>query len=201
MTDLKGLTPAKLSSLSAGQTVQVRGLGPCLADGAHTVCRAEDGGLFLPCGEGRHCLHGQTLDDGDTLAGIYTGEPVTEPRVEADLAAWLDAAGDPGGAPPETVDAAEAVLIERKRQIEVEGYDPASDDRNYSDVHARNLALAAAAYAASASSRYKAEAFMLWPFHPDTFKPRSPREDLVRAGALILAEIERLDRQAAREGE
>jgi hypothetical protein len=37
-----------------------------------------------------------------------------------------------------------------------------------------------------------------WPFDEDWWKPEDPRRDLVRAGALIIAEIERLDRQDAR---
>ena len=35
---------------------------------------------------------------------------------------------------------------------------------------------------------------LLWRWEAHWFKPRSPRADLVRAGALIIAEIERLDR-------
>lgn len=34
-----------------------------------------------------------------------------------------------------------------------------------------------------------------WPWPSKWWKPKSQRRDLVRAGALILAEIERLDRQ------
>ena len=37
-----------------------------------------------------------------------------------------------------------------------------------------------------------------WPWSLDWWKPKDPRRDLVRAGALIVAEIERLDRQPAR---
>jgi hypothetical protein len=34
----------------------------------------------------------------------------------------------------------------------------------------------------------------LWPWHESWWKPKSPRRDLIRAAALIVAEIERLDR-------
>ena len=35
-----------------------------------------------------------------------------------------------------------------------------------------------------------------WPWDPAWWKPIDPRCDLVKAGALILAEIERIDRAA-----
>ncbi len=36
-----------------------------------------------------------------------------------------------------------------------------------------------------------------WPFDDETFKPRTQRDDLVRAAALVLAELERFDFVAA----
>lgn len=36
--------------------------------------------------------------------------------------------------------------------------------------------------------------FHLWPWDMSWWKPRTPREDLVRAAALLIAEIERIDR-------
>ena len=36
---------------------------------------------------------------------------------------------------------------------------------------------------------------LFWPWRRPRFRPGGPRDNLVRAGALILAEIERLDRQ------
>ena len=38
-----------------------------------------------------------------------------------------------------------------------------------------------------------------WPFERAAWKPKTPREDLVRAGALIAAEIARLDRMSKEE--
>lgn len=35
-----------------------------------------------------------------------------------------------------------------------------------------------------------------WPWQRKWWKPKDPRRDLVRAGALIIAEIERIDRAA-----
>jgi hypothetical protein len=37
-----------------------------------------------------------------------------------------------------------------------------------------------------------------WPWDEKWWKPTDPRRDLVKAGALILAEIERLDRAATK---
>jgi hypothetical protein len=110
------------------------------------------------------------------------------------------------------VDAWSDVLAERKRQQEVEGWTPEHDDQ-----HGRGeMALAAACYAAhSATWQYigygldsrsglyaayqTAQEFVgrMWPWAREWWKPKSERSNLVRAAALLLAEIERLDRAAA----
>lgn len=85
------------------------------------------------------------------------------------------------------------VLAERQRQITAEGWTPEHDDHHADG----SLAAAAAAYAFSAATadRYlAADPLGFWPWDASWWKPKSPREDLVRAGALILAEIERIDR-------
>jgi hypothetical protein len=92
------------------------------------------------------------------------------------------------------------VIAERRRQVEVEGWTPEHD--NAHDQGA--MALAAAAYAIQAAKfgdyeqigfHYEsAPAQPPWPWEDRWWKPKDPRRDLVRAGALILAEIERLDR-------
>lgn len=43
---------------------------------------------------------------------------------------------------------------------------------------------------------YLTAAMKLWPWDQSWFKPKDRRRDLVRAGALIVAEIDRLDRSA-----
>lgn len=92
-----------------------------------------------------------------------------------------------------------SVLAERKRQIEKEDWTPEHDDEHqYGD-----LARAAACYALGHRVKeyriYSGAEFStdVWPWDADSWKPKSPRENLVRAGALILAEIERLDRAQA----
>ena len=93
------------------------------------------------------------------------------------------------------------VAAERRRQIDVEGWTPEHDDE-----HANGeLATAAACYAASGAVTFPwAPRFrgrhLVWPWSREWWKPRGRRSDLVRAGALIVAEIERLDRSALQPG-
>jgi len=91
-------------------------------------------------------------------------------------------------------DAARDVLVERRRQIEAEGWTPEHDDEHDNG----EMADAAACYAAcSETHSAKGHPPLSWPWSPDWWKPSAdPRRNLVKAGALILAEIERLDRAA-----
>lgn len=74
------------------------------------------------------------------------------------------------------------IAAERQRQIDAEGWTPAHDDaHDYGE-----LARAAACYAVGLKND--------WPWSDSWWKPKDRRTDLVRAGALIVAEIERLDR-------
>lgn len=92
--------------------------------------------------------------------------------------------------------AAQAVLAERRRQFEDEGYTTERDDQ----YTAGQLADAAGAYAFWAQT-CNIQDFKVttvppsWPWHRDHWKPTDQRTMLVKAGALILAEIERLERQ------
>ncbi|MDP3407255.1 hypothetical protein [Bosea sp. (in: a-proteobacteria)] len=94
------------------------------------------------------------------------------------------------------------IAAERLRQIEAEGWSPDHDDRHFKG----ELARAAASYVLPARHREGGFADgvniikLLWPWGWDWWKPTSRRRDLVKAGALIVAEIERLDRAAAKAG-
>ena len=91
--------------------------------------------------------------------------------------------------------AARDVLAERQRQIEVEGWTPENDDAYQSG----DIADAAACYAmTSPRMRGDRSAPFDWPWVGRWWKPTDRRRNLVKAGALILAEIERLDRAARR---
>ncbi|HFX0620151.1 TPA: hypothetical protein ACXNZ0_006564, partial [Pseudomonas aeruginosa] len=81
------------------------------------------------------------------------------------------------------------VRAERRRQIEAKGWTPEHDDLYCS----AELPRAAAAYILNGAND---EAPAIWPFVAKWWKPRDARSNYVRAGALILAEIERLDRAA-----
>ncbi|MGU0817941.1 hypothetical protein [Pseudomonas aeruginosa] len=90
------------------------------------------------------------------------------------------------------------VQAERRRQIEAEGWTPEHDDAHSHGEMAR----AAACYAlAGSSAPNDGTAALLvslaWPWDEQWWKPTSVRRDLVKACALALAEIERLDRAAS----
>lgn len=102
---------------------------------------------------------------------------------------------------------------ERRRQVEQEGWTPEHDDKH---IHGQ-MALAAASYAIKAADTWPVQASvrvsfggnsqhagqfvlatMMWPWAERLWKPKGARADLVRAAALIVAEIERIDRAAAK---
>ena len=88
--------------------------------------------------------------------------------------------------------AARDVLAERQRQISVEGWSAHHDDA-YTDAQ---LALAASCYALPPGEFEIPGPPQQWPWPSAWWKPGDRRRELVKAGALILAEIERLDRAA-----
>lgn len=98
------------------------------------------------------------------------------------------------GLEPRTVTAAAVdVLAERQRQVSAEGWTAAHDD----EYEHGELADAAGCYALSSELFDCAgEPPRPWPWSDEWWKPTSRRRDLVKAGALILAEIERIDRAA-----
>lgn len=95
------------------------------------------------------------------------------------------------------------VLHERRRQLQDEGCAESHDDQYDSG----ELAAAAACYTMNAACLLHPEngapldiealRMLAWPWGEKQWKPKDARRDLVRAAALIVAEIERLDRAAA----
>lgn len=96
------------------------------------------------------------------------------------------------------------ILAERQRQIEVEGWTPEEDDQQING----NLALVAACYAhpsPKTKPTHPPPDFTLVPIPEDwpkgwdggLWSPRSRRFNLIHAAALIVAEVERLDRLTA----
>lgn len=102
------------------------------------------------------------------------------------------------------MDALSEINAERFRQVHEEGWAPEHDDK-YSEGELR---AAAACYARCAGEDMaeppsKHLAPPQWPWADEWWKPSpgNPRRDLVKAAALLIAEIERLDREKAKEGQ
>lgn len=93
------------------------------------------------------------------------------------------------------------IADERERQICGEGWTPAHDDAHSGG----ELAEAAACYASLASEQSRDEDNPCtdrtppnaWPWDAEWWKPKDRLRNLVRAGALIAAEIDRVQRAAA----
>lgn len=123
-------------------------------------------------------------------------QPYDESKLHSAIAAMLAAA--PGKEVPQAwLD----VQAERRRQITAEEWTPEHDDGHSHGQMAR----AAACYAlAGSSAPNDGTAALLvslaWPWDEQWWKPSTARRDLVKACALALAEIERLDRAAATQG-
>ncbi|WP_336948678.1 hypothetical protein [Acinetobacter junii] len=95
------------------------------------------------------------------------------------------------------------VIAERERQINVKGYSTDHDDQ----YEGNQLPRTASGYVDQVVGRswvyddYGPEVYQdddvpeFWPWDESYWKPKSPREDLVRAAAILIAEIERLDRK------
>lgn len=100
----------------------------------------------------------------------------------------------------------ESIAAERQRQIDAEDWTPEHDDEHDDG----SLAQAAACYAAPSQLLVDGAGVIVQPIEHDEilplgwpeswntywWKPKDRRYDLVRAGALIAAEIDRLDRAA-----
>lgn len=100
------------------------------------------------------------------------------------------------------------VIGERRRHVRELAWTPDHDDRHLPGA----LAFAGACYAISGAARDVDRAALraarfdratsivvsafrkLWPWAPQVWRPKNRRADLVRAAALILAELEKVDR-------
>lgn len=89
---------------------------------------------------------------------------------------------------------ADLIVRERLRQISVEGWTPEHDDQ-HDDMEMSEAALSYLLHAIPHAGVTK-----FWPWDKAYWKPSSQLRDLVKAGALIAAEIDRLQRlEPARE--
>ncbi|MCZ9676616.1 hypothetical protein NB854_29840, partial [Pseudomonas aeruginosa] len=133
------------------------------------------------------------LNNGAGYAAARDGESGIAESVLYLLAADLLAAAPGKEVPQAWLD----VQAERRRQITAEGWTPEHDDAHSHGQMAR----AAACYAlAGSSAPNDGTAALLvslaWPWDEQWWKPSTARRDMVKACALGLAEIERLDRAA-----
>ena len=85
------------------------------------------------------------------------------------------------------------VVAERQRQKTIEGWTPEHDDEHCNG----ELAMAAVCYINETGTvnRNGGKPWG-WPWDASWWKPKTHRRNLVKAGALVLAEIERIDRAA-----
>ena len=160
----KGLADAALAQPSPAQAEAERPEVVGVRYEDGTILSAEDCGIALEV-----CAKVQT--PLMTVAQHRTDQAGQVPQ------AWLD------------------VQAERRRQVEAEGWTPEHDDEHANGEMAR----AAACYAlAGSSAPNDGTAALLvslaWPWDEQWWKPSTARRDLVKACALALAEIERLDR-------
>jgi len=103
--------------------------------------------------------------------------------------------GPVGGAVPFRGPHFDEIKVERQRQIEVEGWTPEHDDQHeYAD-----LMTAAMTYLWHGTDKgaplHDDGTPWGWPWDSRWWKPKDRRRNLIRAGALMLAEAERLRRK------
>lgn len=94
------------------------------------------------------------------------------------------------------------IMTERNRQIVMKGWAPEHDDQHdcgelsrAASCYARHVGFSGWLYDAGNPSPYRSgKQPDCWPWAIADWKPKNPRQDLIKAAALIIAEIERLDR-------
>jgi len=134
--------------------------------------------------------HGVMTKDASEALRALRAEVERQSATISDLTRERDAAREA------LAPAAADVLAERRRQVIEEGWTIEHDNA----LGQGQMAGAAACYALYRSHVPPEELMgegildMSWPWDGAWWKPTSRRRDLVKAGALILAEIERLDR-------
>ena len=154
----------------------------------HARCKTPD-----KCRRDGVCFDAWACSSGPAPQAEPKREPKRDERIDLPDYLRLQIAGTA---------AAHDVLVERRRQIEVEGWTPEHDDQHGN----WELSRAAVCYGNMGrngpfSHPHPAHPPLGWPWHWTWWKlSDDPRRNLVKAGALILAEIERLDRMGGSDG-
>lgn len=137
---------------------------------------------------------GQDETDADAFQPMRSGYNRAPLITVGDMRRAASLVSRPAPEPQAPTHALADIAAERQRQISAEGWSPEHDDSHVSG----ELAMAAAVYALTSfldTEQSRNMAFTrYWPWDRCWFKPAGGRRDLVRAAALILAEIDRLDR-------
>ncbi|MDR8400078.1 hypothetical protein NE850_27595 [Paraburkholderia sp. USG1] len=139
-------------------------------------------------------LEWNTPEAADVAAHSQTDSPVEHVIADKTEPGKLETAS-------EMTDAARDVIAERQRQVSAEGWTPEHDDEHEEG----ELAAAAGCYAiwgwgGHAFSQAGDEP-KPWPWNRTWWKPSTLRRHCVKAAALLLAEIERIDRAAPSTGD
>lgn len=144
--------------------------------------------LMEPAGRpaGLYAYHVESSEEGSIL---LTGEGV---ELVDKAASAAPVASDESGTQSPSALAATYVLAERLRQLGPEGHTPEADDA----LTDYQLPRAAACYVLAASGVARHKATLFWPFPQPMKVAEQRRRNLIKAAALILAELERLDRDA-----
>lgn len=144
--------------------------------------------LMEPAGApaGLYAYHAECPEEGSILLtgeGVEVAEksPTAEPAPSHESAAQSPSAC-----------AATYVLGERLRQLDAEGHTPEADDA----LTDYQLPRAAACYVLAASGVARHKVTLFWPFAKPMKVAEQRRRNLIKAAALILAELERLERDA-----
>lgn len=140
----------------------------------------EEGKPYRYC-SGSYYVRRINEDSGNTISGDLT---ITIPSDED-----LDDDGNYIGSDPEFMEntAIELISKERHRQINVEGW-TTEHDADHTD---NSIAMAAVCYALP---YYERDIDNMWPWDKKSWKPTPENriKELIKAGALIVAEIDRL---------
>lgn len=144
---------------------------------------------------GLYAYHVECPEEGSILltgAEVeIVGEAIT-PTVSPDAALMAAIEADPAlvALAQEAGELVGRVLAERMRQVIGEGYTAARDDSYVNG----ELLMAASCYVLRSTGRPVARSTFHWPFPMDAFKADGSERDLVKAMALILAEMQRRHR-------
>ncbi|MBS9758459.1 hypothetical protein JR044_31180 [Pseudomonas aeruginosa] len=127
---------------------------------------------------------------GESKTGVVL---VGTEALRARIAAALNAAPELQVEIDAAAEVAADVFVERLRQIIEEGHSVEQDDA-YTDYQ---LPRAAVCYAIRGAGLPPHKATLYWPWNPAAFKPAGDDRDLIKAAALILAELQRRQRARA----